>query len=308
MTVQQEFDKTPTLPALEIDVLKTFVAIAETGSFSKAAQRVHRTPSAVSMQVKKLEEMLGRPMFNRDSRSVKITVDGERLLRYARRILALNSEVVGQFVVPSMRGTVRLGATDDYGSRLLPVILRRFADSHPNVSVDVVVENSNLLTQMLEEGKLDVVMRTASPRNPLMAGECVLLEEKLAWAGVKGGCAHEKTPLPVSFWESGCAWRETAVEGLDKLGIDYRVAYMSAQTTGHRAVLIADLAIAPFAASLIEAPLVRLDQSIGLPELGTYQVRLLTHPDADLVAGAVFDHVAASFESFKSGDLECMDY
>ncbi len=308
MTVQQDLDKTSSLPALEIDVLKTFVAIAETGSFSKAAARVYRTPSAVSMQVKKLEEMLGRPMFKRDSRSVKITADGERLLRYARRILALNSEVVSQFVVPDMRGTVRLGATDDYGSRLLPVILQRFAESHPNVAVDVVVENTNMLTKLLDEGKLDVIMRTASPRNPLRVGEQVLLEENLAWAGIKGGCAYEKTPLPVSFWEPGCAWRETAVEGLDRLGIEYRVAYMSGQTTGHRAALLADLAVAPFASSLIEPPLVRLGEAEGLPELGKYQVRLLTHPDVDEVANAVFDHVVASFESFKTGELECMEF
>ena len=112
---------------LEIDVLNTFVAIAETGSFSKAAKRVFRTPSAISMQIKKLEDQLGRPMFKRDSRSVEITAEGELLLRYARRILALNNEVISELVASKVAGTVRLGATDDYGSRLLPVILRRSA-------------------------------------------------------------------------------------------------------------------------------------------------------------------------------------
>jgi molybdenum-dependent DNA-binding transcriptional regulator ModE len=110
---------------LDADLLKTFVAIVETGSFSKAAQRVFRTPSAVSMQVKKMEELLGATVFERDSRSVTLTGDGEVLLSYAKRILALNREMMARFVTPDMAGTVRFGAPDDYGIRLIPYILRR---------------------------------------------------------------------------------------------------------------------------------------------------------------------------------------
>ncbi|PHQ69541.1 MAG: LysR family transcriptional regulator, partial [Sneathiella sp.] len=173
-------------------MLKTFVAIVETGSFSKAADQVYRSPSAVSMQIKKLEAILDRPLFHRDTRSVQITSDGEMLLSYARRILSLNNEIVSHFILPDMTGTVRLGAAEDYGVRLLPVILSRFAKSHPNVAVNVVTDSAHAMTKSLEEGQLDVAIVTTSTRMPKARGSIILLEEKLTWAGLKGGCAYEK--------------------------------------------------------------------------------------------------------------------
>ncbi|USG60516.1 LysR family transcriptional regulator [Sneathiella marina] len=306
MTIQPDISKQPHLPSLEIDVLKTFVAIIETGSFSKAAERVFRSPSAVSMQIKKLEAVLERPLFQRDTRSLTVTADGEMLLSYARRILSLNDEVVSHFTLPDMSGTVRLGAAEDYGARLLPVILQRFAKSHPNIAVNVVMESANAMMKSLEEGQLDVVMITTSHRQPPMPGSKILLEEKLAWVGLKGGCAYDRDPLPVSLWEKGCAWRDTAVGALEASGREYRVAYQSAQTQAQRAAILADLAIAPFAASLIEPPLVKLGPECGLPELDNYQVRLMANPTLDPAAQAVFNHVVACFEAFKAGELECI--
>ena len=115
------------LPLLDLDVLRTFVAIAETGSFTTAANAVFRTPSAVSMQIKKLEEILGRSVFARDARSVTLTTDGEILLGYARRMLAVNREAVSKFIIPDITGIVRLGSPDDFGERVLPNVLKRFA-------------------------------------------------------------------------------------------------------------------------------------------------------------------------------------
>jgi DNA-binding transcriptional LysR family regulator len=304
MTVQTDIKKQHHLPSLEIDVLKTFIAIIETGSFSKAAEQVFRSPSAVSMQIKKLETILDRPLFQRDTRSMEVTADGEMLLSYARRILSLNDEIVSHFTLPDMTGTVRLGAAEDFGVRLLPIILRRFAKSHPNIAVDVVMENSHTMLKSLEEGHLDVVMFTTSPRQKMTPGTIFLLEEKLAWVGLKGGCAYEKDPLPVSLWEKGCAWRDTAVTALEAAGREYRVAYQSAQTQAQRAAIMADLAIAPFAASLIDPPLVKLGPEYNLPELDNYQVRLAANPDIDGAAQAVFDHVVNCFDALKAGNLD----
>jgi len=131
------------LPLLELDVLRTFVAIAETGSFTAAANAVFRTPSAVSMQIKKLEDQLGRAVFSRDARSVTLTADGEMLLTFARRLLALNREAVSKFVAPSISGIVRLGSPDDFGERVLPSVLKRFAQSHPAVAVDVTIDGEH---------------------------------------------------------------------------------------------------------------------------------------------------------------------
>ena len=198
------------LPLLELDVLRTFVAIAETGSFTAAANAVFRTPSAVSMQIKKLEDILGRAVFVRDARSVSLTADGEMLLNFARRLLALNREAVSKFVMPDISGIVRLGSPDDFGERVLPSVLKRFAQSHPAVAVDVVIDQSANLRKRLAGRQLDITLLTC-PETVEQGEVEVLLTEPIVWAGVKGGCAHMREPLPVSLWEEGCTWRNAAV-------------------------------------------------------------------------------------------------
>lgn len=290
---------------VDIDLLRTFLAIAETRSFSKAAERVFRTPSAVSMQVKKLEDLLGVSVFTRDSRSVALTAEGEMLVGYARRILALSNEMMARFVMPDVQGTVRLGAADDHGERLLPQVLTRFAETHPNVAVDVVIENSDQLLPRYDRGDLDVVIFTARPQSALPTDGVVLIEEQLVWAGLKGGCAWEREPLPVSMWEEGCSWRANAVEALGEMGRDFRIAYMSAHTAAQRAALMSDLAIAPLPASCVQPPLICLGKKQGLPPLGTYQSRMRVRHDAGECSRAVADHVLACYEALESGALEC---
>ncbi len=305
MNIQSHINPDTTLAALDMEFLKTFIAISELGSFSKAAKRVFRTPSAVSMQIKKLEEILKTPLFKRDSRSVELTYDGEILLGYARRIIALNNEALSRFLKPTMTGTVRLGSPEDYGSRLLPTILKNFACSHPHVMVDVVIDSTENLTKRHEAGELDVMLTTAKPESPLEINQTVILEEPLAWVGMKGGQAHLQDPIPLTMWEPGCAWRSRMVEALEHAGRSYRVAYMSANSIAQRAAVIADLTIAAFPKSFIEPPLVRLGEVLGLPEPGTYQIRLSTRANLDAVGEAVRDQVIASFEAFKTGELEC---
>src|SRR5215207_4854795 len=121
---------------LDLDLLRTLVAIADTGSFHRAARAVLRTPSAVSMQMKKLEEQVGRPLFAKDGRSVVLTPDGEALVGYGRRIMKLTQEALQRFRAPEIEGTIRLGTPDDYAGSFLPDILARFAAGHPNVEVD----------------------------------------------------------------------------------------------------------------------------------------------------------------------------
>ena len=122
---------------IDIDQLRTFIAIAETGSFTKAAEFVHKTQSAVSMQMKRLEERLDRPIFARDGRASKLTEDGERLLDYARRIVKLNVEALATFSKTELSGRVRLGVPDDYADRYLPEIMARFSRAYPGVELTV---------------------------------------------------------------------------------------------------------------------------------------------------------------------------
>lgn len=290
---------------VETDLLKTFVAIADTGSFSKAAQRVFRTPSAVSMQVKKLEETLGVSVFERDSRSVSLTASGEVLLSYARRILALNHEMMARFATPEMAGTVRFGASDDYGTKLIPEIFRRFADSHPNVTVDVLIDSSSRLKERFLAGQLDLAFMNSMPDAPYCEGMETIIEEPLVWAGVRCGTAQTKSPLPLAMWEQGCPWRASAVEALDKAGLPYRFAYMSGNFVVQMSAIQADLAIAPIPSLLVEPPLVRLGREHGLPELATTQIRLAVRRPDDCVMQAVAAHVRNCVDAWKAGELDC---
>ncbi|BBI64720.1 hypothetical protein HSBAA_60260 [Vreelandella sulfidaeris] len=140
------------LPLLDSEVLRTFVMIAESGSFTRAAQQLFRTPSALSMQIKRLEETLGQTLFVREARYVRLTAEGEMLLGYGRRLLKLNAEAVTQFLAPTLEGRVGLGITDDVVGRILPTVLTQFARSHPAVQVDVVVGRSIDLLARLDEG------------------------------------------------------------------------------------------------------------------------------------------------------------
>jgi len=285
------------MPLLELDVLRTFVAIAETGSFTLAASAVFRTPSAVSMQIKKLEDLLGVQVFSRDARSVSLTQDGEMLLGYARRLLALNREAVSKFVVPDISGFVRLGSPDDYGERVLPNVLRRFAKTHPSIAVDVTIDMSSNLKRRLAERQLDITIFTVCRNIPAEAE--ILLTEPVVWAGAKGGCAYLRDPLPVSLWEEGCVWRADALEALGREGRNYRVAYMSAHTAGQRAAILADLAVAPLPKSFIGDEIVALGPNEALPVLSNYNLAMIVAPDASAPVLAAADHIRATFEAFR---------
>ncbi|MCB1418722.1 MAG: LysR family transcriptional regulator [Notoacmeibacter sp.] len=283
------------LPLIDIDLLNSLVAIAETGSFTAAADQVFRTPSAISMQVKKLEELLGRPLFVRDSRSVALTADGEMLLTYARRILALNREAVSLFIAPEVAGVVRLGAPDDVSERFLPGMLRRFSQTHPGVTVDVVVETSKNLLDQLGRGRLDLTLVTFGSGIPGDIHAEEMLEEKIVWAGLKGGCASARTPLPVSVWEEGCIWRRKALEGLEAEGRAYRIAFQSAFITAQKAAILADLAVAPLPASAIGGQVVRVPEEDGLPDLGTYKLGLVVDSKPNAAVRAAAEHLRVSF-------------
>lgn len=283
------------LPLLELDLLKTVVVIAETGNFSSAAAKLFRTPSAVSMQVKRVEEMLGRAVFRRDSRSVTPTPDGEVLLEHGRRLLALNNELVGRFVMPEIAGSVQLGATDDIAERILPGLLQRFAQTHCCVTVDVVVSTTAVLRERIKDGTMDIALITYDPSKKLKEDTETVFQERLTWAGLRNGVAFEKRPLPVSVWEEGCSWRKAALSSLDAANVDHRIAFMSAHLSGQRAAILADLAVAPIPVSCCVNDIVELSEKDGLPALSAYGVGMLLCKEPSEPAQAAAEHLRASF-------------
>jgi DNA-binding transcriptional LysR family regulator len=287
------------VPLLDIDVLHSFVTIVEAGSFSRAAPRLFRTPSALSMQVKRLEQTLGETLLVREARRVMPTPEGELLLSYARRLLKLNEEAVSRFLSPSLEGTVRVGTPDDVGTRILPHALAQLARSHPAVQVEVVTGRSADLLARQGRDALDLVLVTVGELDtPPDPGE-IVHSEPLVWAGLRGGVAFQRSPLPLAVARHGCAWRAMALAALDRAGMDYRVAYMSEHCAAQEAVLLADLAVAPFPASLISSPLQELDRDAGFPPLGEYQIALVRSdglgPAGEVMAG----HIAEAFHELR---------
>lgn len=286
------------LPLLDPEILRTVVAIAETGSFSRAAEQVHRTPSAVSMQIKKLEGQLRCALFSREGRSARPTREGQALLGYARRILRLNREAVAMFRAPAIEGMVRLGSPADFGTRFMPAILARFAADQPGVEVDVVLDGSKALDEMLAERRIDLTLLTCRPDDPLGHGGELVFSEPLVWAGLEAGVAHRREPLPLALSIEGCPWREAALTGLDAANIPYRIAYESFHCAGQEAALRADLAVAPFPQSTIEWPLQQLDERHGLPPIGDYRILLKSASVIGPAAAALRDSVRESFAAF----------
>ncbi|MEL6914581.1 MAG: LysR substrate-binding domain-containing protein [Pseudomonadota bacterium] len=285
------------MQSIDLDLLKTFAAIADTGNFSAAAARVHRTPSAVSMQVKKMEETLDRPLFVRDSRSVRLTEEGERVLLHARRMIALDLDFRAAFDPAALRGVVTLGVPDDVAERYLPEMLRRFSAGYPGVQINAKVGNTEPMLRLVEERKLDLAIITRLPSQRAARPAELLHDERLVWAGARGGIAHEQDPVPVSVWEESCAWRKAGTEGLEAQGRAFRIALESGHLSGQKAAVLADLAVAPIPVSALGGDVVEVPAAAGLPPLGVYELCLVTRDDLPDQAAAAADHLRASFAS-----------
>src|SRR5450432_4741288 len=209
---------------LDLDQLKTFVAIAETGSFTRAGDSVFKTQSAVSMQMRRLEERIGKPIFVRDGRASKLTEDGERLLDYARRIVKLNVEALAAFNDAELSGRVRLGVPDDYADRYLPEIMARFSRAYPGVELSVLCEPSVDLLERIDANEIDLAIVTNCESK--RASE-TFRRERLLWVTSNRHSTHLEARLPLALGRPTCSWRRIAIERMESVGRPYRVLYSS---------------------------------------------------------------------------------
>lgn len=213
----------------------------------------------------------------------------------------LNEEAVSLFVAPSVEGLVRFGAPSDFGTRFLPNILARFARSHPGVNVDVTLDGSPVLDEKVRKGDLDLVLYTARPDSTTAAGGEVVYTEPLVWVGLEGGIAYDRDPLPLAVSTPGCPWRRAARIALDAMQKPYRISYTSFHSAGQEAALLADLAVAPFPASVVAAPLQVLDERHGLPRIGDYHIIMKQRARAGRATHAFAVHVEESFKDIALG-------
>lgn len=253
---------------LDIDLLRTFVAIAETRTLGRAATRIGRTQAAVSMQVKKLEEMLAQPLLNRTGRGVTLTLHGERLLGHARTLLRQHDAAVADLSGTGLAGTLRFGCPDDYAAAFLPEILRSFAGQHPNVFVEVVCAPTPRLLAQLHTHALDLAL-VSTPDAP--AEPTVLRREPLVWVGNRHDQAAARAPLQLALSDPDTLDHRAACDALDAAGRPYRVAYASGSMSGLLAVVRSGQAIAVLTQAAVPADLQVLPagEGEGLPPLPT---------------------------------------
>ncbi len=286
-------DDAAMIPNLDIDQLKTFLAIADTGSFTRAADEVSKTQSAVSMQMKRLEDAIGRSLFVRDGRGSRFSRDGERFVEQARKLVAMNDEIVATFTRPELTGTVRFGTPDDYADLVLPEVLGRFARSHPQVTVDVECLPSERLTEKIRRADIDLALVTFF--NNESEGE-VLRREELVWVTSSRHSTHTLDPLPIATADSGCSWRRIATAALDSVGHRYRVAYTSPNRNAIDAAVMQGLAVAAMAEICVRPGMRVLRPDEGFPRLGAFGIGLVRrHGMPTPAAEALARHIRESF-------------
>jgi DNA-binding transcriptional LysR family regulator len=256
------------IPDLDLDLLRGFVAVAERGGFTAAGQALGLTQSAVSLKVKRLEDLVQRRVFDRTSRAIALTRDGETLLAYARRILALNDEAVRRLVAPPVAGRFRLGVADHFVPRNLAPLLARFARTWPEVRLEVEVGRSHELRAAQEKGALDLVL--GKRRDGETSGRPIWTES-VVWVAAADWATPEERPLPLAMLPPGCMFRDRALTALARAGLAFEVVYTSASLLGVAAAAQAGFALTVLGRGGLPPGLVEVP---GLPPLGTVEMCL----------------------------------
>lgn len=254
---------------LDIDLLRTFVSICESRSFSFAAERLGRTQSAISLQIKRLEEGLGQNLLQRSQgRVVGPTAEGQVLLDYALRILRLNDEVYACFRPGGEPGQLRLGLPEELMEGVFPRVLKQFIGLYPRIELSVHCDLSARLVARAESGEFDLVLAKQSSAQPLVESSSpwrVIKREALLWALGEGSNAAERTPLPIGVFHEGCVFRAAALAALGGAQQSWQLAFVGSSYTALRHAVLAGLAVAPLPESLLGNGL--MAQRKGLPEL-----------------------------------------
>lgn len=249
---------------LDMDVLRTLVAAQQLGGFNRAANHVGRSQSAISQQIRKLEERVGQRLFRKQGRGLALTEAGEIVLAYARRILELNDEAVAALRGVAINGVVRFGLPGDFAETWLPEALGLFKRAHPTVRVEATVDRNTSLVDRLEKGQIDLaVLVSAEPR----ADSEVLATLPMVWIGSPRSAEQDTEPVPLAVFEPPCLFRAAAIGALDKAGTPWRIAFTSPSLSGLWAAIDAGLGITVRTAASVPRKLVGLDNRANLPNL-----------------------------------------
>ena len=255
---------------LDLDLLKTLAAVADTGSFSLAAHRVGRSQSAISMQMQKLETTIGKPLLLRGPKKVSPTPAGNDLLAYAHRLLEISDEAWASVTRPEETGTVRLGVPEDYATALLPPILERFGQDFPRVTVELSCAPTAILTRDMEQRRLDLAIVTRFAEYPAT----VLRREPMVWVASPRHAVWRKDPLPVALFQT-CSARTNILQGLADTDRRFICTYSSASLAGMATIVQAGLAVAGMALCSVPSSLAIVGEKEGLPPIRDLEIGLL---------------------------------
>ncbi|GKX55938.1 LysR family transcriptional regulator [Leminorella grimontii] len=252
------------IPNLELDLLRTFVAVAEGNSFAAAAESVHRTQSAVSQQMQRLELLIGKELFSRSGRNKALTEHGVKMLGYARRILRLNDEACLSLMYDDVDGVLRIGSPDDTADTILPELLSRFSKAYPRLAIEIVVKRSPFLMDMLKNDDVDMAISTVeSVDYPSL----VLRASPSLWFCGLNYEFNLDEPLPLVSLDEPSTYRNMAINHLDQAGIPWRIAYVATTLSGARAAVVAGLGVMARSIELLGDDLRVLGEAEGLPRL-----------------------------------------
>lgn len=259
---------------LQMDWLKAFVATVNAGSLSSAAVDLHRSQSAVSMKIKKLEAALGCTVLRRGPRQMELTPQGETLLSYARRLLDLHAEAQIALQGEGITGRVRLGVPDDYASKYLTPVLKRYASSHSGVEIQLDCEQSTSLIPRVARGDLDLALVS---RDHTRRGR-LLFHEPMVWVGAPQFEVWARDPLPIAVYEEASLARRCAIQSLAQLGRPYKIVYNSSSLAGQIAAVESGLAVAALTQCSAPSHLQILGREHGLGPMGPMQVAIYRSP------------------------------
>lgn len=288
---------------LDMDLLRALVAIADNGSFSAAALRLGRTQSAISLQIKRLEEAVGHPLLERSQgRVVGPTAEGRVLIDYSRRILRLNDEACACFARPDLVGRLRLGLPEELMESVFPRVLTDFTRDYPRVELSVRCDLSMRITALAEAGELDLAIAKGMPGESVVEGSNgwrLLNRDPMAWLAGEGSNAMDLRPLPLAVFHEGCVFRMAAITALAARGISWRPAFVGSSYTALRHAVAAGLAVTPLPRSLMAPGL--MEVRAGLPELPASELIVRFGPGEVLPSAR---RLLELFEAYLRGDAE----
>jgi DNA-binding transcriptional LysR family regulator len=275
---------------LDLELLRSFVSVVEAGGFTRAGERVHRTQSTVSQQIKRLEDDLGQQLLDRSGKDVVPTEAGERLLSYARRLLALAEEARDVVARPGQDGAIRLGIPEDFAAYRLPRLLGSFSRARPGLRLDVRADQSLNLKRDLERGDLDLALLK---REAGGSGAIAVWPERVYWVNSKGHpCNAKAASLPLIFFPGGCLYRTRAIHAIEATGRRWHMAYSSSNLAGIQAAVAAGLGLSILSEISILADHRKLTARDGFPPIDRTELALIAAPQASPATLRLADRLA----------------